>query len=109
MEVSEMIAAITDFFTYIFNSLIGQFGVSFITIALLCIVLNLFAVERGFIKRLVGNSILGMLALYGLKALGVITTISILDVILVSLFGIVGVVLVVAFAVFNINPSQIIG
>lgn len=100
---NEFINLLIDFFTYIFNGLVGQIGLSATTILLACLVLKIFSVEIGFIKRFISNSILGMLALYGLKALGIITTISFLDIILVSLFGIVGIVFVVANSVLNLS------
>ena len=101
--VNEFIVLLKDFFTYIFNGLVGQLGLSLTLILLACLVLKLFSVEFGYIKRFIGNSILGVLALYGLKALGVISTISILDIVLVSLFGVVGIIFVVANSVLNLS------
>lgn len=101
--VNDFIVLIKDFSSYIFNGLVGQLGLSLTIIILACLVLKLFSVEFGFIKRFIGNSILGVLALYGLKALGIISTISILDIVLVSLFGVVGIVFVVANSMFNLT------
>ena len=100
---NEFIVLIKDFCTYIFNGLVGQLGLSVAVILVACLFLKLFSVNFGYIKRFIGNSILGVLALYGLKALGIISSISVIDIILVSLFGIVGIIFIVADSVFGIS------
>ena len=56
---------ISEFFTLlgttienILNTMVGQLGLSVTIIIVACLLLKLFAIDYGFIKRFIGNSIL---------------------------------------------------